>query len=107
MNSITITMVKIYLTEDEGRIDTLVKRLHDWEKIRGVTVYRAISGFGKSGALHSSRFADMSLNLPVVVEFFDEPQKIELVLEHLSGFIDSEHIVFWNANLVVGSKGTA
>lgn len=35
MNS-EVTMVRIYLTEGEAQLKTLIKRLHDWEKLRGV-----------------------------------------------------------------------
>jgi len=101
MKTMDVTMVRIYLTEAEKMIDPLLKRLHDWEKVRGVTVFRGITGFGKSGALHSSKLLDMSLNLPVVVEFFDEPDKVETILEHLSGMIEPGHIVSWFARLQV------
>jgi len=82
--------------------ETILKRLHDWEKVRGVTVFRGVSGFGSSGVMHSSKLLDMSLNLPVVIEFFDEPDKVEIILEHLSGMIEPEHIVSWSARLQVG-----
>lgn len=101
MKQMTVTMVRVYLTEAEGKLDPLIKRLHDWEKVRGVTVFRGISGFGQSGKMHSSNLLDMSLDLPLVVEFFDEPAKIVLILEHLEEMIASGHIVSWNANLMV------
>lgn len=101
MKQMTVTMVRVYLTEAEGKLDPLIKRLHDWEKVRGVTVFRGISGFGQSGKMHSSNLLDMSLDLPLVVEFFDEPAKIALILEHLEEMIASGHIVSWNANLMV------
>lgn len=101
MKTMDVTMVRIYLTEAEKMIDPLLKRLHDWEKVRGVTVFRGITGFGKSGALHSSKLLDMSLNLPVVVEFFDEPEKVDAILEHLSGMIEPGHMVSWSASLQV------
>lgn len=100
MKQIDVTMVRIYLTEAEGKIDTVLKRLHDWEKVRGVTVFRGISGFGKSGVMHSSTLLDMSLNLPVVVEFFDEPEKVATILQHLSGMIEPGHMVSWQARLM-------
>jgi hypothetical protein len=101
MKTIDVTMVRIYLTEAEKMIDTLLKRLHDWEKVRGVTVFRGISGFGKSGVLHSSKLLDMSLDLPVVVEFFDDSDKIDAILEHLSGMMEPGHIVSWPARLQI------
>ena len=103
MKMLQVTMVRIYLTEAEKLIDTLLKRLHDWEKVRGVTVFRGISGFGRSGHMHSSMLLDMSLNLPVVVEFFDEADKVATILEHLASMIDPGHIVCWQAELMVDS----
>lgn len=101
MKKIDVTMVRIYLTEAESQQGTLLKRLHDWEKVRGVTVFRGTNGFGMSGKFHTSRLLDLSLDLPVVLEFFDEPGKIDAIIEHLSGFIDSGHIVSWSAKLTV------
>lgn len=101
MKEIDVTMVRIYLTEAEHQLAPLIKRLHDWEKVRGVTVFRGISGFGKSGKLHSSTLFDTALDLPLVVEFFDEPAKVRAIIEHLSMTIEPGHIVSWPARLVV------
>ncbi|MDH5181247.1 MAG: DUF190 domain-containing protein [Gammaproteobacteria bacterium] len=99
MNSAEVTMVRIYLTEGEGQLSSLLKRLHDWEKIRGVTVFRGISGYGESGVFHGTNVLDLSMDLPIVVEFFDEPAKVETILEHLNTFINPGHIVTWQANV--------
>jgi PII-like signaling protein len=101
MKTLDVTFVRIYLTEGEGRMEGLLKRLHDEEKVQGVTVFRGISGFGSSGRLHSSSLLDMSLDLPLVVEFFDVPQKVEQILEHIRRDIDPGHIVSWQGRLVV------
>lgn len=95
-------MVRIYLTEEKAHLRELVARLHDQEKVRGVTVFRGISGFGKSGVMHSSSLLDMSLNLPVVVEFFDTPEKIDEILRHLGPEFDPGHIVTWPARVNTG-----
>lgn len=97
MNSTEVTMVRIYLTEAEGRLSKLITKLHDVEKVRGVTVFRGISGFGKSGKVHSSTLLDLSMDLPVVIEFFDTPDKVESILEHLNEILEPGHIVSWSA----------
>ncbi len=97
MNMTEVTMVRIYLSEMSGHLENLLKRLHDWEKVRGVSVFRGISGFGDSGEVHSASFVDLSLDLPLVVEFFDEPAKIEKILEHLNDTIKPKHMVKWSA----------
>jgi PII-like signaling protein len=101
MKKLDVTFVHIYMTEGEGRLQGLLERLHDEEKVQGVTVFRGISGFGRSGIMHSSMLLDMSLDLPLVIEFFDVPEKVDTILEHVSADIDPGHIVSWPATLIV------
>ena len=97
MTMIEVTMVRIYLSEKNSQLENLLKRLHDWEKVRGVSVFRGITGYGENGEIHSASLTDLSLDLPVVVEFFDEPSKVENILEHLDSTIKPRHMVKWNA----------
>ena len=101
MNKLEVTCVRVYLTEEEGRMEALLRCLHDEEKVQGVTVFRGISGFGKSGKMHASSLLDMSLDLPLVIEFFDAPEKVNNILEHLGKQVEPGHIVSWQATLIV------
>jgi PII-like signaling protein len=94
-----ITMVRIYLTEGEAQLKTLIKRLRDWEKLRGLTVFRGITGYGESGVIHGAEFMDLSLHLPVVVEFYDDKDKISEIWDHLQEIIKPGHMVRWNAEI--------
>lgn len=102
MKRTDVTMVRIYLTEGERLLGPVLKKLHDEEKVRGVTVFRGISGFGESGKVHSSSLVDLSLDLPLVVEFFDDLEKVQRIISHLEPMLPSGHIVSWSA--VVGEK---
>ncbi len=97
-----ITMVRIYLTEGEHQFEKLMAILHDEEKVRGVTAFRGIAGFGRSGKMHSSSLIDLSLDLPLVLEFFDSPEKVERVLAHLNTLIKPGHIISWPAQVNSG-----
>lgn len=97
-----VTVVRIYLSEGENRMRSLLTRLHDEEKVRGVTVFRGIAGFGQSGKLHSSSLLDLSLDLPLVVEFFDKPDKIRRILSHLKDILPPGHVVSWRAQINEG-----
>lgn len=97
MNGTDITVVRIYLHEGQKHLQKLLSYLHDDSKVRGVTVFRGISGFGRSGKYHSSTLIDMSLDLPVVIEFFDTPDRVENMLEHLNTLVEPGHIVYWPA----------
>ena len=94
-----VTMVRIYLTEGDHKLKALVAKLHDEEKVRGVTVFRGISGFGKSGKMHSSDLLDLSMDLPVVIEFFDRPEKVSTIMQHLQQEVEPGHIVSWTAQI--------
>lgn len=94
-----VTMVRIYLTEGEGLVKSLLARLHDEEKVKGVTVFRGVAGFGRSGVMHSSSLLDLSLDLPMVIEFFDEPAKVTKLLNHLKDALPAGHVVSWSAKV--------
>lgn len=97
-----VIMVRVYLTETEKTLKALLARLHDEEKVLGVTVFRGISGFGRSGKVHSSTLLDLSLDLPVVIEFFDEPAKVKRILAHLKDILPAGHVVSWPAQVNKG-----
>lgn len=99
MKTIDVIMVRIYVTEGNGQMERLLAKLHDEEKVRGATVYRAVTGFGQSGRVHSSTLLDMSLDLPLVLEFFDEPARTERIQEHLSTLVKPGHMVSWPARV--------
>jgi PII-like signaling protein len=98
MSAIEVRCVRVYLTEQD-KYQRLLARLHDVEKVRGVTVFRGISGFGRDGHMHSSHLIDTALDLPIVIEFFDVPQRVETIIAHLRERVPPGHIVSWAAQL--------
>ena len=96
MKSIDIVFVRVYITESSHLLNKIVHYLKNEAKIRGVSVFRAVSGFGETRD-HTASLIDLSLDLPLAIEFFDSKDKIEPALEFLSGIIKHEHIVFWDA----------
>jgi len=94
-----VTVVRVYLTETEKLLKKLLAKLHDEEKVSGVTVFRGISGFGRSGVVHSSTLLDLSLDLPLVIEFFDEPAKVTRILDHLKDILPPGHVISWPARV--------
>lgn len=96
MKTIDIVMVRVYITESSHLLNIIVHYLKNEAKIRGVSVFRAISGFGESGD-HTASLIDLSLDLPLVIEFFDSKNIIEPALEYLNSIMKHEHIIFWDA----------
>lgn len=94
-----VTVVRLYMTEGERRLESLLRFLHDQEHVRGVTVFRGITGFGKSGKYHASTLLDLSFDLPLVVEFFDTPERISQILADLESQFEPGHIIQWRAQV--------
>lgn len=103
MNFRTVRVVRVFLSERGGEAERLLRRLHDEWKVHGVTVYRGIAGFGDSGRVHTARVLDISYDLPVTVEFYDTPERIDKVLAGLDG-VKPGHVLTWMAEIWMGEE---
>jgi PII-like signaling protein len=95
-------MVRIYLSEgDHGRRTTLMREilsaLHDRRAVQGVTVFRGVAGFGADGVVHADDMLRINIDLPLVIEFFDEPEAAEAAIHLLEPMVAQGHIVSWPA----------
>lgn len=93
-----VKVARIYLRESEHLLSKIIKFLHDEEKVSGVTVLRGIAGFSKDGKIRTASLIDLSLDLPLVVEFYDEPDRVEAVLEKLTQRMPLPHVLTWSAD---------
>lgn len=94
-------MARIYLNEGSAHLDKLITLLKDVEHVKGATIYRGIEGFGESGEIRSASLVDLSQNLPITVEFYDEVDKVNDIIEHLGNNIKPGHIVSWPVDVQI------
>lgn len=97
MASHEVTVVRVYIREAEHILGNLIKFLHDEAKVRGVTVLRGIEGFSEDGAVHTAMLVDLSLDLPLIVEFFDDSEKVDAIIETLVNEMNLPHVVSFPA----------
>jgi PII-like signaling protein len=102
MTQQAVTMVRVYLTEGDHQLRKLLDFLQQEEHVRGVTAFRGIAGFGPSGKLHEASLLDISLDLPLVVEFFDQPERAEKIKQDLRQWVGPGHIISWSAQVNMG-----
>lgn len=93
------TMVRVYLTESDRGLKPLLKCLHDELGVLGATVTRGVAGFGASGVVHSASLVDLSTDLPLVLEFFDRPDRARIAIERIKAFIEPGHVVSWSVSV--------
>lgn len=97
MRRSAVTVVRIYCSDRDHEYRTIIDFLHREHRVAGVTAFRGIAGFGKSGDLHTAGLIDMSLDLPVIIEFFDRPERVDEVLALLADRVAPGHVVAWPA----------
>ncbi len=94
-----VMVVRVYFTEGKGRLRKLLNWLRDDQQVRGATVFRGIAGFGPSGVIHEATWTDLSIDLPLIVEFFDEADKITQIISQLEARFETGHILCWPAKI--------
>jgi uncharacterized protein len=102
MKQSEVTFVRVYLTEGDHQLRKLLDFLHLEKQVRGVTAFRGIAGFGRSGKAHEASLLDISMDLPLVIEFFDEPERVDKVLRDLNQWVEPGHVVSWPAHVNMG-----
>src|SRR5690348_5818489 len=55
------------------------------EGLAGATVFKGIAGFGAHSKVHTASIVRLSEDLPILVEFVDQPERIE----HIRPFVDA------------------
>ena len=104
-----LMMMKIYLGEsDHHHGKPLYKYILEMLKERGIagaTVFRGISGFGKTSIIHTTSILRLSTDMPILIEVVDERSKLNAIKEELAsimqeGLITEEKItvVFYKGN---------
>ena len=67
----------------------------------GATVLRGIMGFGASSRLHTDRFVELSMDLPIVVECIETQERIEAILPELDKMLGGGLITLERAKVIM------
>ena len=77
----------------------------------GATVFRGIMGFGPTSKLHTDRFLELSIDLPIVVECVDTEERIQAILPELDGMLggglitlERARVIMYRPELAVGER---
>lgn len=97
----TVSCARIFTLEGHDHLDQILQILRDEENITGVTISRGIAGYGDSDLreVHSANLLTLSLELPLIVDFYDESEKVLHAIEVLQQRLNLDHIVSWPAAL--------
>jgi PII-like signaling protein len=91
-------MLTVFTSEDattprgERLAHALLERARE-EGLAGASVLRGVEGFGRSGRVRTTRFPDVSVDLPVVIQIVDLAARIEEFLPVLKDMVQDELVV--------------
>lgn len=91
-----VTMARIYLIEGRDDINKIITRMVELDA-RGFTVFKGVAGLGTDHRLHKASLLALSSELPIIIEFFDQPERVKEVIEKLGNLVKPELIISWPA----------
>lgn len=71
------------------------------KKYAGATVFRGIMSFGANSTLHTDRFLELSVDLPVVIECVETEERITAILPELDDMIGGGLITLERARVIM------
>ncbi len=89
--------VQVYMGESDQaghvpRYQALLEYLRR-EGAAGATVTRGLAGFGANSRIHTSAILRLSVDLPLVVTWIDEPRRVERLMPHVQELAGSGIVV--------------
>lgn len=99
-----VTIARIYVLEGHDQVGQALDILRDEAKVIGVSIFRGIAGFGEDREIHTSSLVTLSLELPLIIEFYDQPEKVEKAIQTLKSRLDLKHIISWPATAYFDTK---
>jgi PII-like signaling protein len=103
-------LLRIYLTEaakweHKPLYEAIVLRARE-QGLAGATVLRGPMGYGRSSHLHTAKILDLSMNLPVVIEIFENEEKINAFLPVLDEMLTGGHVTMEQVRVIHYGGGT-
>src|SRR5262245_23805029 len=67
----------------------------------GATVFRGIMAFGATSTLHTDRFVELSVDMPIVIECVETEERIKAILPELDKMIGGGLVTLERAKVIM------
>ncbi len=98
-----VQILRIFIGESDKHDGKL---LYEWlvltakkQGLAGATVQRGLMGFGATSRIHTSKILRLSMDLPIVVEIVDAPEKIDAFLTSIESVVTEGLITLESATV--------
>lgn len=92
-----VWIARVYALEGHDHTEEVLKIVHEEEQIVNVHVFRAIAGTGGTPKIYTSSLLTLSVRLPLIIEFFDNRERVERAISKLQTRLGLDDIVVWPA----------
>lgn len=97
-------MLKIYISEDQkykghNSIKLLVSKFKELG-MEGVTITRAIEGYGRDKLLHTVKILDLSSSLPIIIEVIDTKEKVDNAAKEIKDIVGKGLITTFEVDVI-------
>jgi len=108
MNGQPAKLLRLYVNEHHqygGKplYEAIVNRCRELH-VAGVTVFRALEGFGESAELHRQHL--FQSDQPIVITIVENPEKAQQILPVLESMMNSGMIAITDVEVTIVSNGT-
>lgn len=77
-----------------------------YHSVSGATVTKGVAGFGVHHRMHTARIVDISENLPVKIEFVEQPEKLDAILPKLVDMVSPGLVEVQDTTVVTVAGGS-
>ncbi len=97
---IPVKSVRVTMYMKEDRVPAILDFLFN-HQVAGATAVRGYAGFGSHHHMHTSALVDISIDLPVILQFVDTPDKLEKWFPRLAelakgGLISTQEVLVYH-----------
>lgn len=97
-------LLRVFVGESdrwEGKplYEAIVRRARA-ESLAGATVLRGLEGFGAHSRLHTAKILRLSVDLPIVIEIVDKPERIQQFLPALDEMVSEGMITLEKVHII-------
>ncbi len=106
----TATKVMIYVGESDRwgqkSLFMAILEMLKTEDCAGATVVRGLAGFGAHSRIHTASIVDLSSDLPLVIEWVDDPARVARVMPRLTEMVSEGLITCQEVEVITyGHRG--
>ncbi|MCX7098472.1 MAG: DUF190 domain-containing protein [Methylococcales bacterium] len=95
-----VWVARINTLEGNDELDQALAILHNEHKILGLSIINGIADYWGDDEVQTAAQSPLPLELPLIIEFYDEPARVDKAISVLKSRLNLKHIICWSAQVL-------